>query len=74
MNPDRPQATAQDAIECLLRVIRQMTLDMIAKAGGIEKIGAHRITDAVIRRLFALVAGSNEGDRDLPRFFGPGLA
>jgi hypothetical protein len=36
---------------------------MIAKAGGINKIGGHRITDTVIRRLFAFGVGSSEGDR-----------
>jgi hypothetical protein len=53
----------QDSIEHLWRVIGEITRDMIAKAGGVQKIGAHRITDAVIRRIFALAAGSSEGER-----------
>jgi hypothetical protein len=53
----------QDSIEHLWQVLEEITHDMIAKASGINKIGAHRITDTVIRRLFAFGAGSSEGDR-----------
>jgi hypothetical protein len=53
----------QDSIEHLRLVIEEITRDMIAKAGSPEKVGAHRITDAVIRRIFAFGAGSSEGDR-----------
>jgi hypothetical protein len=53
----------QDSIEHVWLVIEQITRDMIAKAGSPEKVGAHRITDAVIRRIFSLGAASGEGDR-----------
>jgi hypothetical protein len=52
-----------DSIEHLRQMIRESTHDMIATAGGVQKIGAHRITDTLIRRIFALAAGSSEGDR-----------
>jgi hypothetical protein len=54
---------AQDSIEHLWRVLEEITHDMIVKGGGTKKIGALRITDAVIRRLFAVGAGSGESDR-----------
>ncbi len=53
----------EDSIRHLWRVINEISRDMIAKSGGVQKIGAHRITDAVIRRIFALGAGSSEGER-----------
>ena len=51
------------SIRHLWRVINEISREMIAKSGGVEEIGAHRITDAVIRRIFALGAGSSEGER-----------
>jgi hypothetical protein len=53
----------KDSIDHLWHVLEGMAHDMITKAGGLEKVGAHRITDAVIRRMFGLAAGSSEGDR-----------
>ncbi len=53
----------QDSIEHLWQVLKEIAREMIAKAGGIEKVGAHRITDAAIRRLFAVGSGSGESDR-----------
>jgi hypothetical protein len=58
-----PKDQGQDSIEHLWHVINVISRDMIAKSGGVQKIGAHRITDAVIRRIFALGAGSSEGER-----------
>jgi hypothetical protein len=58
-----PKDQGQDSIEHLWHVINEISRDMIAKSGGVQKIGAHRITDAVIRRIFALTAGSSEGER-----------
>jgi len=57
-----PKDQGQDSIEHLRHVINEISRDMIAKSGGVQKIGAHRITDAVIRRIFALGAGSREGE------------
>jgi hypothetical protein len=53
----------RDSIDRLREVLEGIARDMITKAGGLEKVGPHRITDAVIRRFFALAAGSSEGDR-----------
>jgi hypothetical protein len=54
----------QDSIEHLWQVLEEITRDMITKAGGTQKINAHKITDAAIRRLFAFgAASSGEGDR-----------
>jgi len=53
----------QDSIEHLWQVLKEITREMITKAGGVQKIGAHKITDAVMRRLFAFGAGSSEGDK-----------
>jgi hypothetical protein len=53
----------QDSIEHLWQVINDITRDMIAKSGGVQKIGVVRITDAVMRQVFALGAGSSEGER-----------
>ena len=58
-----PKDKEQDSIEHLWRVISEITRDMILKSGSVQKAGAHRITDAVIRRIFALGAGSGEGER-----------
>jgi hypothetical protein len=58
-----PETQKQDSIEHLWSFISDVTRDMIVKSGGIQKVGAHRITDAVIRRIFALGAGSSEGER-----------
>jgi hypothetical protein len=56
-------AQGRDSIDRLRQVLDGIARDMIAKAGGLDKVGAHRITDAVVRRVFALTAGSGEGDR-----------
>jgi len=53
----------KDSIEHLRQVLEETARDMITKAGGLEKVGAHRITDAVIRRVFGFAGGSSEGDR-----------
>jgi hypothetical protein len=58
-----PTDKEQDSIEHLWQVIRKITRDMIVKSGSVQKAGAHRITDAVIRRIFSLGAGSGEGER-----------
>jgi hypothetical protein len=57
------EGQGQDSIEHLWQVISAITRDAIAKSGGVQKIGAVRITDAVMRRVFALGAGSGEGER-----------
>src|SRR5258708_3346899 len=53
----------RDSIDRLRQVLHGIARDMITKAGGLDKVGAHRITDAVIRRFFALAAGASGGDR-----------
>jgi hypothetical protein len=65
---ERPDITmtkeqGQDSIEHLWRLLKEAVPEMISKAGGVQKIGAHKITDAVMRRLFAFGGGSSEGDR-----------
>jgi hypothetical protein len=57
------KAQGQDSIEHLWQVLRGITQDMITKGGGVEKVGTVRITDAVIRRFFALADGSGPSDR-----------
>ena len=56
-----PKDKEQDLIQHLWRVISEMSRDMIVKSGSVQKAGVHRITDAVIRRIFALGAGSRRG-------------
>jgi hypothetical protein len=41
----------KDSIEHLWRLLKETVPAMISKAGGVQKIGAHKITDAVMRRL-----------------------
>jgi hypothetical protein len=53
----------QDSIEHLWRLLNEAVPAMISKAGGVQKIGAHKITDAVMRRLFGFGASSSEADK-----------
>jgi hypothetical protein len=53
----------QDSIEHLWQLMKETVPVMISKAGGVKKIGAHKITDAVMRRLFAFGASSSEADK-----------
>jgi len=65
MAQDNPMTKEQrqDSIEHLWRLLKETVPVMISKAGGVQKIGAHKITDAVMRRLFAFGAGSSEADK-----------
>jgi hypothetical protein len=53
----------QDSIEHLWRLLKETVPAMISKAGGVQKIGAHKITDAAMRRLFGFGASSSEADK-----------
>ena len=59
-----------DPIEHLKQVLRKNTLDLIARAGGIQKIGAHEIAEGLVK-MFASGGPSHEGDQLCREFVEP---